>query len=37
MQFKNPSFIVCSTGMTAAGVYFNGEEMVKSLEQTLGR
>jgi len=36
MQFKNPSLIVCSTGMTAAGVYFNGEEMVKSLEQTLG-
>ncbi len=35
-KFKNPSLIVCSTGMTTKGEYFDGESLVKGLENTLG-
>ncbi|MGB4844696.1 MAG: FIST N-terminal domain-containing protein [Ferruginibacter sp.] len=35
-KFKNPSLIVCSTGMTTKAEYFDGPSMVKSIEKTLG-
>ena len=35
-KFTNPSLIVCSTGINAKGEYFDGEELVKSLETNLG-
>ncbi|MEJ7674838.1 MAG: FIST N-terminal domain-containing protein [Chitinophagaceae bacterium] len=35
-KFSNPSLIVCSTGMSAAGQYFDGEAMVKSIEENIG-
>lgn len=35
-QFKDPSLIICSTGMTMKGDYFNGESLVKSIEKTIG-
>ena len=35
-KFKNPSLIVCSTGMTTNGEYFDGASMVKSIEKTIG-
>ena len=35
-KFKNPGVIVCSTGMTAKGEYFDGETFVRSLENYFG-
>ena len=35
-KFQNPGLIVCSTGMTATGDYFDGETFVASLEKSLG-
>jgi hypothetical protein len=35
-KFKNPGMIVCSTGMTAMGVYFDGETFVRNLENNFG-
>ena len=35
-KFKNPSLIVCSTGMTTKGEYFDGDALVKGIEKTLG-
>lgn len=35
-KFDNPSLIVCSTGMTAKGAYFDGETFVRSLENSFG-
>ena len=35
-KYKNPSLIVCSTGMTTKGEYFDGEALVKGIEKTLG-
>ncbi len=35
-KFKNPSLIICSTGMTTKGEYFDGEAMVKSIEENIG-
>lgn len=34
--FKNPSMIVCGTGMSSKGEYFDGASMVKSIEKTIG-
>ena len=34
--FKNPSMIVCSTGFTTKGEFFDGASMVKSIEKTIG-
>lgn len=36
LTFKNPALIVCSTGMTIKGEYFDGEMFVRSLENNLG-
>jgi len=35
-KFKNPGLIVCTTGMTAKGEYFDGETFVRSLEMNFG-
>ena len=35
-KFKNPSMIVCSTGMSSKGEYFDGPSMVKGIEKTIG-
>ncbi len=35
-KFKNPSLIVCSTGMSSKGEYFDGEALVKNIEKTIG-
>ena len=35
-QLKDPSLIICCTGMTMKGDYFNGESLVKSIEKTIG-
>ncbi len=35
-KFKNPSLIVCSTGMSVKGEYFDGASMVKSIEKKIG-
>ena len=35
-KFKNPSLIVCSTGINGNFEMFNGEDMVKSFEKFLG-
>ncbi len=35
-KFSNPSLIVCSTGMNMKGEYFDGESMVKSIEENIG-
>ena len=35
-KFKNPSLIVCSTGMTTKGEYFDGDALVKGIEKTFG-
>jgi len=35
-QCKNPAMIVCSTGMTTKGKYFDGETFVRSLENNFG-
>jgi len=34
--FTNPSLIVCSTGLSSKGEYFDGASMVKSIESTIG-
>ncbi len=34
--FEKPSLIVCSTGLTDTGEFFDGEMLVKSLESVLG-
>jgi hypothetical protein len=34
--FKSPALIVCSTGMTIKGEYFDGETFVRSLENNFG-
>jgi len=36
-KFNNPSLIICSTGMSAKGEYFDGETFVRSLETNLGQ
>lgn len=36
-KFKNPGLIVCTTGMTAKGEYFDGETFVRSLEKNFGQ
>ncbi len=35
-KFKEPSLIICSTGMTMKGEYFDGESLVEGIEKTLG-
>lgn len=35
-KFKNPGLIVCSTGITTKGEYFDGETFVGSLEKNFG-
>lgn len=35
-KFDNPAMLVCSTGMTAKGEYFDGETFVRSLESNFG-
>lgn len=35
-KFDNPALLVCSTGMTATGEYFDGETFVRSLENNFG-
>ncbi len=35
-HFSNPSFIMCSTGMTAQGKYFDGETFVNSINEVIG-
>ncbi len=35
-KFTNPSMILCSTGMSEKGEYFDGAMMVKSIEKTIG-
>lgn len=35
-QFKNPSLIICSTGMSTKGEFFDGESLVKQIEKTIG-
>lgn len=35
-KFDNPALLVCSTGMTAKGAYFDGETFVRSLENNFG-
>ena len=32
-QFSNPSFIICSTGMTVEGEYFDGDTFIKSINE----
>ena len=34
--FSNPSFIICSTGMTTQGEYFDGETFIKSINKGIG-
>ncbi|GAB2780997.1 FIST signal transduction protein [Salinimicrobium soli] len=34
-QFSNPSLILCSTGMTVEGEYFDGETFVKSINESI--
>lgn len=36
-KFKNSGLIICSTGMTAKGEYFDGETFVRSLENKFGQ
>jgi hypothetical protein len=35
-KFKNPSLIVCSTGMNSLGEYFDGKALVKNISKTIG-
>jgi hypothetical protein len=35
-KFNNPSLIVCSTGMSSEGEYFDGEALVRNIEKTIG-
>jgi hypothetical protein len=35
-KFKNPGMVVCSTGMTTKGEYFDGETFVRSIENNFG-
>ncbi len=35
-HFEDPSLILCSTGMNSKGEYFDGETLVKSMENALG-
>ena len=35
-KFKNPAFIVCSTGTTLKGEIFDGQKFVHSLEKVIG-
>ncbi len=35
-KFKNPSLIICSTGITTKGEYFDGESLVESIEKNIG-
>jgi len=35
-KFEKPALIVCSTGLTDTGEFFDGETLVKSLESALG-
>lgn len=35
-KFNNPSLIVCSTGMSSKGEYFDSEAVVKNIEKTIG-
>jgi hypothetical protein len=35
-KFEKPALIVCSTGLTDTGEFFDGEILVKSLESALG-
>jgi hypothetical protein len=34
--FKNPGFILCSSGLSAKGVFLNGEVLVRSIEKVIG-
>jgi len=35
-RFKKPAFILLSTGMSKAGVVFNGEQLIRSMEREIG-
>lgn len=35
-SFKNPSLIICSTGMSMKGEFFDGESLVKQIEKAIG-
>lgn len=35
-KFKNPGLVICSTGITTTGKYFDGETFVRSLESYFG-
>jgi hypothetical protein len=35
-KFKNPAFILCSTSLSESSDFFNGETLVKSIEQAIG-
>ncbi|HMU45218.1 MAG TPA: FIST N-terminal domain-containing protein [Chitinophagaceae bacterium] len=35
-KFKDPSLIICSTGMNAKGEYFDGESLVKHIDKAIG-
>src|SRR5690606_22612884 len=35
-KFDNPGLIICSTGLTTKGEYFDGESFVRSLETNFG-
>ena len=35
--FKKPAFILCSTGLSMKGNFFNGELLVRSMESVVGR
>ncbi|QNJ97675.1 FIST signal transduction protein [Constantimarinum furrinae] len=35
-MFSNPSLIVCATGLNEKGAFFNGDEFVTRLEESLG-
>jgi hypothetical protein len=35
-KFANPAFILCSTSLSKSGEFFNGETLVRSIEQIVG-
>ena len=36
-KFEKPGFILCSTGVSTKGEYFNGETLIHSLENVIGQ
>jgi hypothetical protein len=35
-EFKNPAFVICSTGVTSSAEFFDGESLIRGFEQVIG-